>query len=221
MMKTSNGRRLQRLAAAACVCFSILLLSGCGNEPSTKAAVDDSHESSRRNEAGVLNIDFGPKPKPAAKTTPPADAVNPTAKVNAPPADAQPATSESDSHRKRIIGTWLQHNDEERTITVREDGTASIIAELSDYRQYIVGKKLEFDVEWTLEDGTLTFITTGGRPEESIKYITAIYGKSKQYVILEFGEDKLLLKKADADENEPDWTRIGNPPAEAENPKHE
>lgn len=215
-----------RLAFAGSLLCLLTLISGCGGQPKTEAAgpVETRRSPSETQEAAkpadvqtvavakasatTVTSPVLPAQTDPAKSAPEGQAA-PAEKLKAVAAVAKDAPPTGDeAHRKKIIGKWLQHKEEKRTITVNEDGTATIIAEIDDYRQYIVGKTLQFDVEWTLEDGKLTFVTTGGKPADSIKYITSLYGKTRVYRIIEFIEDRLTLAKDESGEDEPEWTRL-------------
>jgi hypothetical protein len=206
-----------------------LLAAGCGRSGSG-ASIDTASITSLpgsdhtappadlpRKASATSSIKAPEKPADKKVASPPA--AEKTAAVPVPPAPAKiakPAESNSPSKplpsdeeiRKQMVGKWRQDHTEKRTISVKADGTAIIVAELSDYRQYIVGKSLRFDLQWTLKDSTLTFITLGGDPPESIKYINAIYGKTRAYRVREFSRDRMLPQKADTGEIEPEWTRI-------------
>ncbi len=110
--------------------------------------------------------------------------------------------------RKRIVGTWKQIKDEKRTIIINDDGTAVIHAQIDDKRQYIVGKKLKFDITWTIEDGLLTMITTGGEPKAAIKYIMLTMGDRRSYRIKNIDDKKIELQKPTEKKPEPDWHRL-------------
>ncbi len=181
-----------RFVALCALLAALPLLVGCGRQSKTEAAGTDSVGSLAGDEESARQTDPAHNAAPAVLKA----------------ASAAPAGD--DDYRKLIVGKWQQNNVEKRTITVTADGTATIVAELSDVRQYIVGKILRFDLEWTIEDGTLTFVTLGGDPPDSIKYINAIYGKTRAYRIREFSRERLLPEKVATGEIEPEWTRLSD-----------
>ncbi|MEX2287797.1 MAG: hypothetical protein WD648_11955 [Planctomycetaceae bacterium] len=182
-----------RLVALGALLAAWPFLAGCGRQSTTEAA-------------GTVSVSSLAGDEESARQTVPAQSAAPAdPKV----ASAAPA-GDDDEYRKLIVGKWQQDNSEKRTITVKADGTATIVAELSDVRQYIVGKILRFDLEWTIEEGTLTFVTLGGDPPDSIKYINAIYGKTRAYRIREFSRERLLPEKVATGEIEPEWTRLAD-----------
>jgi len=133
---------------------------------------------------------------------------DPNAPVEARTPVATAKTGETDAHQDRFLGTWETYDNGKRVLKVMKDGTATVNAVLDDYRQYIVGSKLKFDLKWWFHDGKLTMETTGGHPADMIDYITSIYGEIRTYDILEFTDEKLTLKRIDNGEVEPDWVRV-------------
>jgi hypothetical protein len=135
--------------------------------------------------------------------SPPADSdVKPTAKT--PPADL-------DAHyRKLIVGTWTDHYQGKRTMTLREDGTGSMIVELSGWQAALSASKLKFNLKWSVAAGHFKEQTLGGEPAMQVKMITSTMGDHVDQPILELTDDRLLLLDGDG-KTKYDWKRLKAP----------
>ena len=135
--------------------------------------------------------------------------------LTAPAAPAQ-ATPEStpapepvthdERYRELVVGTWEDDYQGKRTMTLKEDGTGTMIVELSGMKAALFAARLQFDMVWSLEDGRLKKRTIGGQPETRVNMILKMMGDRVDEPILELTQDRLLLLDKDG-ETKYDWRR--------------
>ena len=89
---------------------------------------------------------------------------------------------------------------------LHEDGTGTMIVELSGLTATLFASRLEFDMVWSIESGRMKKRTVGGRPEVKVKAILAMMGDRVDEPILELSEERLLLLDADG-KTRYDWRR--------------
>lgn len=122
--------------------------------------------------------------------------------------------------RKLALGTWEDDYQGRRTMTLEADGKAQMIVELSGIKARLFAPKLEFDMEWSLENGRLKKRTVGGKPAVKVQMILKMMGDRVDEQILELSEDRLLLQDQDG-KTQYDWRRVkpeDDAPAEVEPP---
>ncbi len=137
------------------------------------------------------------------KSAPSADIPNPT------PDDPD------DKLRDQIVGTWRDHYEGVRTMVIRPDGTCRMTVELSGLKATMFARQLDFDIEWTLEDGKFTKTTIGGEPEFKVNLILKAYGDTATERIDELTSDKLVV--VDLESNKTfTWTRMESEANEAD-----
>lgn len=121
-----------------------------------------------------------------------------------------PVVEESldDSYRKRIVGSWEMDRDGKRLLTVDADGTAKMDVEIEGSWSFLFGSKLNFDIEWTIEDGHLTMKTIGGEPQAKVDLLTSMYGKERVQQITVLDDTTLRLPDDEPDGEDHIWTRI-------------
>jgi hypothetical protein len=126
-----------------------------------------------------------------------------------------PAQSGPDAEQRRlIIGTWEDHYQGKRTMTVRADGTATMIVELSGAKAVLYASRLRFDMVWSLDQGRLKKRTVGGEPAGRVKLILNLMGNQVNEPILELTDERLVL----LDENgrtRYEWKRVRVSPEKA------
>jgi hypothetical protein len=134
---------------------------------------------------------------PATNASPPRDAGTP---VTDAPENADQRL------RRLLIGTWQDEYQGKRTMTVREDGTATMVVELSGWKATLLASRLQFEMTWTIEQRRLKKHTTGGEPAAPVALILETFGDSVDEPILELTQDRLLLLDRDGT-TKYDWRR--------------
>jgi len=130
---------------------------------------------------------------------------HPSETPRVPPASA-PAPDDDARLRKLVLGTWQDEYEGKRTMTIRQDGTATMVVELDGLKAMMYASRLRFDMEWSIEDGRLKKWTIGGEPALRVRLILEMMGDRVDEPILELTEKRLLLLDGDG-ETKYDWRR--------------
>lgn len=114
-------------------------------------------------------------------------------------------TTPDEEYRKRILGTWQDNYQGKRTMTVRDDGTASMTVNPGGLAA--LAGEMTFEEEWKIENGRLNLHATGGEPRVRVNFILETMGKTVDYRILELTRERMLLEDNDG-KTRFDWRRI-------------
>ena len=109
-------------------------------------------------------------------------------------------------YRELVVGSWEDEYQGKRTMTLRADGTGTMIVELSGMKAALFAARLQFDMVWSLDSGRLKKRTIGGQPETRVNMILKMMGDRVDEPILELTPDRLLLLDKDG-ETRYDWRR--------------
>ncbi len=109
-------------------------------------------------------------------------------------------------YRELIVGTWQDDYKGRRTLTVRADGTATMVVEPGGLNR-LFAQQLIFDEEWSIEGGQFRQKAVGGTPETRVSLILQMMGTESIQKILELTKDRLLLLDPDG-KTEYDWQQI-------------
>ncbi len=114
--------------------------------------------------------------------------------------------SRDEKYRQLVVGTWEDDYQGKRTMTLKEDGTGTMIVELSGMKAALFASRLEFNMVWSLENGRLKKRTISGKPELRVNMILKTMGDRVDEPILELTEKRLLLLDQDG-VTRYDWRR--------------
>lgn len=92
-------------------------------------------------------------------------------------------------------------------MTLKDDGTGTMVVELSGWRAALSASQLTFNMKWSVEGGHLKKQTVGGEPETQVKMILKTMGDRVDEPILELTDDRLLLLDQDG-KTKYDWRRV-------------
>lgn len=92
-------------------------------------------------------------------------------------------------------------------MTLKEDGTGTMVVELSGWRAALSAPRLQFGMVWSIENGHLKKRTVGGEPATQVQMILKTMGDRVDEPILELTEDRLLLLDQDG-KTKYDWQRV-------------
>ena len=121
---------------------------------------------------------------------------------------AQSQSADPDAQqRSLVLGIWADEYQGKRTMTLDEDGTGTMIVELSGWRAALSASRLKFNMKWSVKDGHLRKQTISGEPETQVKMILSTMGDHVDEPILELTEDRLLLLDKDG-KMKYDWKRV-------------
>ena len=99
--------------------------------------------------------------------------------------------------RKLALGVWEDDFHGHRTMTLREDGTGTMVVELRGLEATLFASKLTFEMVWSVRDGRMQKRTVGGEPAGRVKLILKMMGDRVDEPILELTEDRLVLLDKD------------------------
>ena len=112
--------------------------------------------------------------------------------------------------RRLVVGTWEDEYQGKRTMTLRDDGTGTMVVELSGVKAKLFAERLEFEMVWSLEKGRLKKRTLQGEPAVTVQLILKAMGDRVDEPILELTQDRLLLLDKDG-KTKYDWRRVRRP----------
>jgi hypothetical protein len=119
----------------------------------------------------------------------------------------EPASSDPDErHRRAITGKWHDEYHGKRHLTVRADGTGTMVVEPSGIGKKLFAAQLTFEIEWIVADGRVTMKMLNGEPKSKVQLILKLDGQEADYTILELNDERMLLLDADG-KTRYDWRR--------------
>lgn len=162
----------------------LTLLAGCGDSPlplsvaresgPTTTSINSQSATSERTESGDFVAYSTSEPFSEATNH---DAAAPSADV--PFQKAQPTSTPFDP--KRLVGCWRDGFCGQRTLTLKTDGSATMLLELDFTGRLLYGKSLEFDMRWSLDGSTLSFEILTGRPGDAARSAIKLWGEAFEY----------------------------------------
>lgn len=122
--------------------------------------------------------------------------------------ESKPSETANDAtDRQRLVGSWQTYRSGKRVLTVRDDGTATMVVEPEGVWTYLFGTRLTFELEWKIESGDLIYRAIGGVPADKIKLVTEMWGHQRRQTIRKLTDDRLILIDEDGDPDH-DWKRV-------------
>ena len=123
------------------------------------------------------------------------------------PKDTQKASEQDQRYRRLAIGTWEDDYQGKRTMTLKKDGTGTMIVDLAGVKAALFASRLTFNMKWSVEKGRLKKRTTGGTPTARVQMILKMMGDRVDEPILELTDKRLLLLDKDG-KTKYDWRRV-------------
>ena len=109
-------------------------------------------------------------------------------------------------YRELVLGNWQDEFKGLRTLTIRADGTASMVVEPEGLNA-IFAARMTFEEVWSIEEGQFRVKAVGGKPEARVNLILKTMGTESDQKILELTKERLLLLDADG-KTIYDWRRM-------------
>ena len=119
---------------------------------------------------------------------------------NVPPvakADPAPAPVPFTFDVERLIGSWRDSFCGQRTLTLNSDGTATMLLELDFARRLLYGKRLTFDMRWTVNESILTFEILTGSPLDAARSAMKVWGEKFEYRVVQLDGEQLQAWTSD------------------------
>lgn len=118
-----------------------------------------------------------------------------------------PERSDDTELRQRIVGVWEDNYQGHRIMTVRPDGTGTMVVKLKGWKATLYASRLEFYMTWSIRNGRMQKQTTGGEPSGKVKAILKMMGDRVDEPILELTEERLVLLDEDG-KRRYEWRRV-------------
>ena len=131
----------------------------------------------------------------------------PETDTEADPVESHGIPDPDERFRRLAIGTWTDNYQGKRTMTLRADGTGTMVVQLSGLSATLFAARLQFEMVWSVENGCLKKQTTGGEPADKVRLILKMMGDRADEPILEIDEDRLVLLDNDGT-TKYNWTRV-------------
>lgn len=117
------------------------------------------------------------------------------------------AAQYSDEHRRQaILGEWYDEYRGKRHLSLRDDGTGTMLVEPDGIGKRLFAALLTFEIEWSVADGHVTMKMLRGEPKAKVQLILKLHGQEATYKILEVADEQMLLLDADG-KTRYDWRR--------------
>lgn len=124
--------------------------------------------------------------------------------------ESQPAPIGDAELRTRILGQWTLNMDGVRHLRIRSDGTASLDYRPNTAYSWILGERVEIELEWKLVDGKGYFRSLRGKPAEAFEWISTFKGTENVWEIREVDDEHALMWD-EKDQSHYDWQRVAAP----------
>jgi hypothetical protein len=125
--------------------------------------------------------------------------------------DANPESSRTSEERfkQAILGDWEDEYHGKRHLTVRGDGTGTMLVEPDGIGKRLFAAELKFELEWSVTEDRVTMTMIRGEPKSKVQLILKLYGQEAEYRILEMSDERMLLMDSDG-KTRYDWRRPGS-----------
>lgn len=111
--------------------------------------------------------------------------------------------------QQRMLGVWEDDYQGHRILTLEDDGTGSMVVELSGAAASLFADRLSFNQEWVFDEDQelVTMTAIDGEPATKVNLVLRIYGREATYKVEEV-TDKLLVLIDQADQKRYEWRRF-------------
>ncbi len=116
--------------------------------------------------------------------------------------------SEQDDLGSRFVGRWRQYLYGERSLTIRDDGTGTMVVVPEGVWAFVFGEKVTVELKWAVEEGFLNYEIVSGQPEEGIKVVKEMWGDHWSQEILTLTDSKFVV--ISDDDNRYEWERVNS-----------
>lgn len=107
-----------------------------------------------------------------------------------------------------LPGVWESTVFGRQTLTIRHDGTGTLAMTLTPFAVPIYGRKVNLDLQWTLNGKYLTQHIVGGSPQRSVEKLIKRYGSTREFLLVEHDADYLLVRDITAGADPVRWTAV-------------
>ena len=109
--------------------------------------------------------------------------------------------------RQLVVGTWKRHLYGNRTLTVRKNGTATMVIKPDAVWSVLFGERLQIEIAWKIKGGRLIYHSKGGKPADKVASAQQMWGDHWDEKILELTDERLSILNSDG-QTQSNWTRV-------------
>lgn len=120
---------------------------------------------------------------------------------------AASGTRNDEELRDLAVGTWRDYYQGRRTLTLRADGTATMVVELSGIKARLFTPRLVLDIAWSIEDGKMHRRTVGGRPADKVAFVNQRAGVAVAEPIVSLDGRRMVLLDQNGSQRY-NWQRV-------------
>ncbi len=117
--------------------------------------------------------------------------------------------------QQTVVGHWTSDYYGSRYLTIRSDGTATVLFQANTLARMFVGHRLKIDYTWyyDVSAGQVVFTVAGGAPPQGIEYVVKLWGNQQRQNVLSVCRSQLHLQDLDG-KTEHVWKQLGAIPME-------
>lgn len=106
--------------------------------------------------------------------------------------DATSGAADTDLTAK-MLGVWEDDYEGHRILTLRPDGTGTMVVELKGMAAMVFAKKMTFQEEWSVENQRVTMNAVSGEPTAQVKIVLTMFGDTLVQRIESVTSDRMIL----------------------------
>jgi hypothetical protein len=118
---------------------------------------------------------------------------------------SQPSADEQTA--ELILGTWQDDYQGRRTLTVRPDGTATMLIEFDGWKARMFTPRLRIETTWSIQEGRFNRQTVGGEPADKVEFVKKRVGDRASDKIVKVTAERMVLVDQDG-ETRYNWRRV-------------
>jgi hypothetical protein len=112
-----------------------------------------------------------------------------------------------DALSQLVVGTWQDDFQGQRTLTVRPDGTATMLVVFDGWKARLFTPRLQIETTWTIDEGRFNRQTIGGEPADKVQFVKERVGDRASDKIVKLSADRMVLLDQDG-QTRYDWRRV-------------
>jgi hypothetical protein len=116
------------------------------------------------------------------------------------------ASTPDEEARQLVVGVWEDDYQGQRTLTVRPDGTATMVVEFDGWKARLFTPRLQIETTWAIEAGHFNRRTVGGEPADKVEFVKNRVGDRASDKIVKVTANRMQLIDQDG-QTQYDWRR--------------
>ena len=103
------------------------------------------------------------------------------------------SVSRDENYQRLAVGTWQDFYHGKRTLTLRPDGTATMVVEFSGLKARLFTRRLQLQIVWSIKDGKMHRRTVGGTPADKVEFVNRRAGVQVAEPVVELSDGRMVL----------------------------